>query len=105
MADRQIRRLRGRHKKAYDDFLDDLERRGCAALDYRLTGPAPINRVCIKHLRGQDRAAVTFRHPGEAWILLVASHDDHDAALDAYQTLYRLAGQPAPTGRRTKPPC
>jgi hypothetical protein len=52
MADRQIRGLRGRRKKAYGDFLDDLERRGCAVLDYRLTGPAPINRVCIKHLWG-----------------------------------------------------
>jgi hypothetical protein len=105
MADRQVQGLRRRRKKVYEDFLDDLEQRGCAALDYRLTGPAPIDSICIKHLWGQDRAVVTFRTPGEAWILLVAPHNDQDPEMDVYQELYRLAGQTTPTGKRTKPSC
>lgn len=105
MADRQVQGLRRRRKKAYEDFLDDLEQRGCAALDYRLTGPAPLDSICIKHLWGQDRAVVTFRASDEAWIMLVAPHNDQDPEMDVYQALYRLAGQATPTGKRTKPSC
>lgn len=100
--------MRGARKKAYETFLEaleDLEQRGCAALDYRLTGPVPINNMCVKHLWGQDRAVVTFREPRKVWILLVGPHDDHDSSVDVYRTLYALADQPIPGGRRTKPSC
>jgi hypothetical protein len=30
--------------------MDDLASRGCKALAYRLSGPTPINHLCVKHL-------------------------------------------------------
>lgn len=78
----------------------------CAALGYRLTGPDPLPRLCVKHLRGQDRVVVAFPAADEAWILLVAPHLDLDPGRNVYDLLYQLAGvQPPEQARRTKPPC
>lgn len=103
-ADRQIAGLRGARRKAYDLFEHALARQGCAALGYRLTGDAPLPSLCVKHLRGNDRAVVTFSGD-EAWVLLVGPHAQGDAAADVYTALYELAGVSRPTQPRTKPPC
>jgi hypothetical protein len=70
IADRQIRALRGARRKAYLAFEETLARRGCAPLDYRLTGEEPLHSMCVKHLRGRDRAVVAFSGQ-DALILLV----------------------------------
>ena len=104
IADRQIAGLRAARRKAYDRFEEALARQGCAALDYRRTGDAPLPSLCVKHLRGLDRAVVTFSGD-EAWVLFVGPHVEGDAAADVYTALYELAGVSRPTQPRTKPPC
>jgi hypothetical protein len=106
IAATQAAGLRGHAKRAYDAFLDDLAARGCAALAYRLTGPDPLPRLCVKHLRAQDRVVVAFTEKHEAWVLLVAPHLDDDPGRNVYDLLYTLAGvQPEDQAQRTKPPC
>lgn len=64
----------GLARRAYQAFLDDLASRGCAAMGYRLTGPDPLPRLCVKHLHAQDRVVVAFPTADEAWLLPVWSH-------------------------------
>jgi hypothetical protein len=98
--------LRGRPRKAYAAFLDDLASRGCAALTYRVTGPHPLPQLCVKHLRGQDRVVVAFENGGLAWVVLVGPHADTDPARNVYDSLYQLVGvQPPSDQRRAKPGC
>lgn len=104
MADRQIAALRGARLRAYRAFEQELADRGCAALAYRLTGDEPLPSLCVKHLRGSDRAVVVFSG-GDAWVLLVGPHERGDKAADVYTMLYTLAGVTLPTQSRTKPPC
>jgi hypothetical protein len=95
-----------RHAKTVDDFLDDLAARGCRALGYRLSGPTPVDHMCVKHLRGSLRVVVAFEEPQRAWILLVGHHDGQDPGLDVYAELCRLLEvEPSDTAGRDKPPC
>lgn len=105
-ADQQIASLTRRNTRTLDGFLDDLAARGCQALTYRLSGDAPIDHICVKHLRGSLRVVVAFETPGRAWVLLVGPHDDQDPVVNVYAELYRLLGfEPTPESRRDKPPC
>lgn len=104
LAAQQISGLRGRRLKVYEEFERQLAAKGCAAMEYRLTGSDPLPRLCVRHLYGSDRAVVAF-HDGQAWVLLVAPHDAGDAARDVYSSLYELLGLAPPSSRRTKPPC
>ena len=104
IADRQIASLRGARLKAYLSFEQELASRGCAALGYRLTGAEPLSSLCVKHLRGADRAVVAFTTE-EAWVILVGPHAAGDQAVDVYTKLYELVGVPPPTQPRSKPPC
>lgn len=104
-AQRQIAGLDRRHARAFEGFLDDLAARGCKALGYRLSGPTPVDHMCVKHLRGTLRAVVAFEGPRRAWVLLVGPHDDEDPVLNVYAELYRLLGAdprrlPGVTSRR-----
>lgn len=89
IADRQIAGLRAARRKAYDRFEEALARQGCAALGYRLTGDAPLPSLCVKHLRGLDRAVVTFSGD-EGWVLFVGPHVEGDAAADVYTATLQL---------------
>ena len=105
-AGQQIARLDRSHAKAFGEFLDDLAARGCNALGYRLSGPAPVDHMCVKHLRDSLRVVVAFEEPDRAWILLVGRHDDQDPVLSVYAELYRLLGvEPPDSAGRDKPPC
>jgi hypothetical protein len=105
-AEQQIVALRRRAAKVFDQFVDDLAARGCAALAYRLSGPTPVDQLCVKHLIGSFRVIVAFETPKRAWILLVAPHQERDPILNVYAELYRLVGIDTPDStRRTKPPC
>ncbi len=98
--------LRGPARRRYEAFLDDLATQGCAAMGYRLTGPDPLPRLCVQHLRAQDRVVVAFPAVDQAWILLVGPHHDDDPGRNVYDLLYQLAGvAPPEQARRTKPPC
>jgi hypothetical protein len=105
-AQQQIAALDRMHSRAIGGFLDDLARNGCAALAYRLTGPTPLDRLCVKHLRGTLRVVVGFETPRRACILLVGRHDDIDPSRDVYGELYALLDATPPNGTgRAKPPC
>lgn len=105
-ADQQIAGLDRTHAKAFGEFLDDLAARGCQALGYRLSGPAPVDHLCVKHLRDSVRVVVAFEGQQRAWILLVGRHDDQDPVLNIYAELYRLLGvEPPDSAGRDKPPC
>ena len=105
-ADQQIAELDRTHAKVFGDFLDDLAAQGSRALGYRLSGPTPVDHMCVKHLRGSLRVVVAFEEPGRAWILLVSRHDGRDRVLDVYAEVYRLLGvEPPGSARRDEPPC
>lgn len=104
LAHQQITSLRGRHKTAFEQWLNRVKAAGCAALDYRLTGDV-AERLCVVHLRGTIRVIVAFASPTQVRVLLVGPHDDADPGLDVYAGLYRQLGIEPPTGKRTKPPC
>lgn len=105
-AEQQIDGLNRRRSKEFNRFLDDLASRGCKALAYRLSGPTPIDHLCVKHLGGSLRVVVAFESVTRAWILLVGPHDDQDLVLNVYAELYRLLGvEPPNTAGRNKPPC
>src|SRR6266567_3302860 len=105
-AEQQIAGLDRIHAKAFGDFLDDLAARGCQALGYRLSGSAPVDHLCVKHLRDSLRVVVAFEGQQRAWILLVGRHDDQDPVLNVYAELYRLLGiEPPDSAGRDKPPC
>lgn len=89
-AGQQIARLHKRQAKVVDQFLNDLANRGCQALAYRLSGPMPIDRLCVKHLSGAIRVVVAFETAERAWVLLVGPHDNKDPILNVYSELYRL---------------
>ena len=77
-AQQQITALDQTHAQAFAAFLDDLSLSGCAALAYRLTGPVPLSRLCVKHLRAALRVVVAFESPQRACVLLVGPHDAAD---------------------------
>ena len=105
-ADQQIAGLDRTHARAFGEFLDDLAARGCQALGYRLSGPAPVDHLCVKHLRDSLRVVVAFEGQQRAWILLVGRHDDKDPVLNVYAELYRLLGvEPPDSAGQDKPPC
>lgn len=105
-AGQQIARLHKRQAKVVDQFLNDLANRGCQALAYRLSGPMPIDRLCVKHLSGAIRVVVAFETAVRAWVLLVGPHDNKDPILNVYSELYRLIGvDPPDNAGRDKPPC
>jgi hypothetical protein len=71
-----------------------------------LSGPAPVDRICVKHLRGALRVVVAFERADRAWVLLVGPHDDRGPVLNVYTELYGLLGVEPPDGAgRDKPPC
>lgn len=104
-AQQQIASLDRTNSRAFAGFIDDLARNGCAALAYRLSGPSPLSRLCVKHLRGALRVVVAFESPHRACILLLGPHDT-DPSRDVYGELYALLDALQPDGAgRTKPPC
>jgi hypothetical protein len=105
-AEQQIDGLSRKQSRVFTDFLNHLAADGCRALAYRLSGPTPLDHMCVRHLSGALRVVAAFEAPQRAWILLVGPHDDHDEVLNVYAELYRLLDiDPLETAGRSKPPC
>lgn len=60
--------------------------------------------MCVRHLRGKDRAVVAFDRD-DAWVLVVGPHDEDNRRADVYTALYELADVTPPDEPRTKPSC
>lgn len=86
-----------------DEAEAELERVGCAAAGYRLTGE-PAERICVVHLVYDCRMLTAFPSAREVAILLIGRHT-RSPSLDVYARLYRALGTGMPAGERTKPPC
>lgn len=109
LAERQYLALRGPHRKALHTFLDDLSARGCAAIagahGYRLSGDTPVNRLCDRHLYGQDRVIVAFESAMTAIVLMIGPHRQGHAR-DVYTALWVAGGLTVPPDSEiTKPGC
>lgn len=83
---------------------DALERVGCDAAGYRLSGQG-LDRLCIVHLWGAWRMLIAFPEPAVAVVIDIGEHLAHDPGHDIYQRLYDAAGIEAPDAGRDKPPC
>ena len=90
LARQQLDELRGRRKLAVADFLIQIESRGCAALDYRLTGDGPLEYQWEKD--GRPIAGAT----SAAFTTAAARPEDSGAS-------YRCVVQNRYGGVRTRP--
>jgi hypothetical protein len=81
-----------------------LERVGCDAAGYRLSGEA-VDRLCVVHLWGDWRLLIAFPEPQVAVIIDVGEHLAHDPGRAVYQRLYEAVGMAPPDAVRDKPPC
>lgn len=96
--------LRADVRREVDAAVTRLERRGCAAADYRLAGAdSDLGRICAMHLMRDWRLILGFPSNSEVTVLLIGRH--LRGARDIYARLYRLIGVSEPTEERTKPPC
>jgi hypothetical protein len=86
--------------------MDDLERRGCEAADYRLEGDE-VERFCVLDLGRDWRMVVAFPATNEVAVILIARHIDRRPEIDVYRRLYDAVGIDLPTieERKGHPPC
>jgi hypothetical protein len=86
--------------------MDDLERRGCKAADWRLEGDE-VERFCVIDLGRDWRMIIAFPEENEVSVLLVGRHIDRRPAVDIYRRLYDNLGIELPTvvDRKGHPPC
>ncbi len=93
-----------RERKVYKAWYEDFERRGCAAMGYRMYGDG-IDRLCVRHLNDNLRVIVVFESRKEATIVALGPHDESDQRLNVYSQVYAAAEVDRPVGKRTKPSC
>lgn len=84
--------------------LRALERSGCEAAGYRLTGPI-LDRLCMVHLYGSWRLLLAFSEPDLAVVIDIGEHLASDPHRDVYTLLYEALGTEPSQEVRTKPPC
>jgi hypothetical protein len=96
--------LRADVRREVDAAVARLERRGCAAADYRLAGAdSDLGRICVIRLMRDWRLILGFPASREVTVLLIGRH--LRGARSIYQRLYRLLGVSEPTEERNRPPC
>jgi hypothetical protein len=99
-----LKGLKGAQKKAAQEARAELERSGCAAAHYRLSGAA-VERICVMKLRDNWRMLILFPASSEVAILLVGPHERENPDLDVYRRLYALLGVSVPDDEHRKPAC
>ncbi len=83
---------------------EGLERSGCDAAGYRLTG-AGVDHFCVVHLCGRWRLLLGFNDAAVAVIIDVGEHRDDDSARDVCTRLYDALDVDPPIEPRDRPPC
>jgi len=101
LAREQIASMRGKAKASLLLAVDDIRRRGCAAVGVRLAAEQ-LSTVCRLDLYGAWRLLTTFEAPDRCILLLVA---EHTRSANPYQLLYDALGLDQPEDPRTKPAC
>jgi hypothetical protein len=103
IGEQDYRKLRADVKRAVEAKEKALEREGCAAADYRLSGEL-ADRFCSLHLMRDWRMVIGFPSPSEVAVLVIGRHV-RGSRLDVYGRLYRGLGIGVPSTQRKKPPC
>lgn len=96
--------LRGAVKDSLKNTLLALERSGCEAAGYRLSGEA-VHRLCVTHLYGSWRLLLAFPEPEVVVVIDVGEHLADEPGRDVYSRLYEIMGTTPTAEPRTKPPC
>lgn len=94
--------LRGAVRNSLKQALLALERSGCEAAGYRLTGQT-VERLCVVHLYGSWRLLLAFPEPDV--VIDVGQHLDGDPHRDVYTRLREILGVEPTDEPRTKPGC
>lgn len=95
IAAEDLKQLRGPHADAAKQARKDLERSGCTAAHYRLSG-TDVEHICVRRLRDNWLMILFFPGPREVAILLVGPHERENPEIDAYRRLYELLGVEVP---------
>lgn len=104
IAAQDLRALRGDVRKAARRVRNELERSGCRAASYRLSGEG-LERICVIALPHAYRMLVAFPAEREVAVLMVGPHSRDNPETDVYRRLYAALGIEVPTASRRKPPC
>jgi hypothetical protein len=96
--------LRGAVRESLKQALLALERSGCAAAGYRLTGQT-VERLCVVHLYGSWRLLLAFPESDLAVVVDLGEHLTADPHRDVYTRLYEVLGMEPVGEPRDKPAC
>lgn len=103
-AAEDVKGLRGAHARDVKKARAELERIGCEAAPYRLSG-ADVEHLCVLKLRDNFRMVLLFPAENEVAVLLVGPHDRENPDLDVYRRLYEALGVEIPDDEHRRPTC
>lgn len=104
IAAQDLRALRGDVRKAARRVRAELERSGCRAAKYRLSGNG-LERICVITPPHAYRMLVAFPNAREVAVLMVGPHSRISPEADVYRRLYTALGVAVPSAARRKPAC
>src|SRR5664279_2803647 len=103
-AAEDLSELRGEHAQAAKEARALLEKSGCKAAHYRLSGKG-VEHVCVLKLRDNWRMLLMFPAADEVAILLVGPHERENPEINVYTRLYEALGIGVPHVEHRRPPC
>lgn len=103
-AAEDVKALRGAQARAVKRARAELQRNGCRAAHYRLSG-AGVEHLCVLKLRDNFRMVLLFPVEDEVAVLLVGPHERENPGLDIYRRLYEALGVEVPDDEHRRPAC
>jgi len=103
-AAEDVKALRGAQARAVKQARAELQRIGCRAAHYRLSG-ADVEHFCVLKLRDNFRMVLLFPADDEVAVLLVGPHERENPGLDVYRRLYEALGVEVPDDEHRRPAC
>jgi hypothetical protein len=103
-AAEEVKAPRGAQARAVKQARAELQRIGCRAAHYRLSG-AGVEHLCVLRLRDNFRMVLLFPAENEAAVLLVGPHERENPGLDVYRQLYEALGVEVPDDEHRRPAC
>ena len=103
-AAEDIKALRGAQARAVKQARAELQRIGCQAAHYRLSG-AGVEHLCVLRLRDNFRMVLLFPTEDEVAVLRVGPHERENPDLDVYRRLYEALGVEVPDDEHRRPAC
>lgn len=103
-AAEDVKILRGPQARAVKQARAELQKIGCRAAHYRLSG-AGVEHLCVLRLRDNFRMVLLFPAEDEVTVLLVGPHERENPDLDVYRRLYEALGVEVPDDEHRRPAC